>query len=114
MPALGGPTVSDDPLKALYDLDETKHRYHIIRTMTPAQAVEYRKKIRKRNANRLFVPDAQKIVFRTVGRGRGRRVIAMRRKIHWRAAHGHYEKNGQEPRWFGSHSFDNEGPGKGY
>jgi len=110
MPALAGPTAAgDDALKMLWDYDELNHRWHIVRkNMTVAQAAEYRKKIKKRNANKLYIPVSQQIVFRTKGRGRGKRVIAMRRKMNWRGKgpkgdkyHSYNKKN--VPRWFGSH-----------
>jgi hypothetical protein len=107
MVAIGGPTVAgDDALKMLYDLDELNHRYHVVRKMTVAQSKEYRKRVRKRNADKLYIPESQRIVFRTVGKGKGRRVIAMRKKLNWRGrAKGKYHsyKNKDVPRWFGSH-----------
>jgi hypothetical protein len=106
MVAIGGPTAAgDDALKMLYDLDELNHRYHIIKKMSPAQAKEYKRRLRKRQSTMMFIPASQKVVFKTVGRGRGKRVVAMRRKINWRGRAGgkyHSYKNHQVKRWFGN------------
>ena len=109
MVGVGGPTAGgDDAMKMLYDLDELKHRYHIIRKMNPAQAKEYKKRVREKNATKLYVPVSQQIIFRTVGRGPRRKVVAMRKEMHWRGRAGkpgrnyHSFKNKQVKRWFGS------------
>src|SRR5713101_27964 len=110
MVGLGGPTAGgDDALKALYDLDELKHKYHVIRKMNPAQAKEFRRKLREKNATKLYIPVSQKVVFKTVGRGPRRRVIAMRRKMNCTPQrHGrryaHRVRNSAVPKWFGDNS----------
>jgi hypothetical protein len=110
MVGVGGPVAAgDDAMKMLWDYDELNHGWHIVRkNMTVAQAAEYRKQIKKRNANKLYIPVSQQIVFRTKGRGRGKRVIAMRRKMNWRGkgpkgGKYHSYKNKNVARWFGSH-----------
>jgi hypothetical protein len=107
MVGVGGPVAAgDDALKMLYDLDELNHRYHIIKKMTVPQAKEYKKRLRKRQANMMLVPESKRVVFRTVGRGRGKRVVAMRKELNWRGRKGgkyHSYKNKEVPRWFGEH-----------
>jgi len=106
---VGGPTAGgDDAMKMLYDLDELKHRYHIIKKMTPEAAKKHRAMTRKRNADKLFIPVSQKIIYRTIGRGPRRKVVAMRKEMHWRGRAGkpgknyHSFKNKDVKRWFGS------------
>jgi hypothetical protein len=97
-----GDAGADGTLKLLYDLDEVNHKYHVVKVLTPAQAEKYRERLRKRNAQRLIVPVSQQVVFRTVGRGRGRRVIALRKKLNWKPKGGHARKPHEVPRFFGS------------
>jgi hypothetical protein len=118
MVGVGGPVAAgDDAMKMLWDYDEINHKYHIVRkNMTVAQAKEYRKQIKKRNANKMFIPVSQQIVFRTKGRGKGKRVIAMRKKMNWRGRAGgkyHSYKNKEVARWFGSHPIVPKGEFKG-
>src|SRR6266699_4389066 len=116
MVGVGGPTAGgDDALKMLYDLDSKKHRYHIIRKMTVAQSKEYKARVRKKQGDMLYVPESRRIIYRTVGKGRGRRVIAMRKQMNWRGRAGkpghnyHSYKNHQVKPWFGDHDIMKEG-----
>ena len=108
MAGLGGPTAAgDDALKMLYDLDELKHKYKVVATLTPEAAVVFRKKQKLKKEARLFTPVSQVVVYRTIGKGPRRRVIAMTRRMDWHAKgkgkrHARPIKGHNIKPWFGS------------
>ncbi|HYT43724.1 MAG TPA: hypothetical protein VEP90_15400 [Methylomirabilota bacterium] len=109
MTGLGGPTAGgDDALKMLWDLDELKHKYKVVATLTPEAAVVFRKKQKLKKEARLFTPVSQVVVYRTIGRGPRRRIVAMTRRMDWNAKGGgkHHSYKGRSKKmikpWFGS------------
>jgi len=74
----------DDILKKLYDLDEDRHSYHIIKRFKNEKDFEvFKRRYRKDRAERLFASGQRKTVFRTVKRGGRVYRIAMQKKMNW-------------------------------